>query len=179
MRMKVCTHCRVPKPLDDFRLDCGKRWTGIGLTCLACRKRWRRSHRRYKDEMRAAMGYGPSLPPGTRGARGHHFFSSDTNIGRAAAGALEEVRAFFDHQCAFCDRPRTRSLSNAHLVSPALGGDPLAISNIVPACNACNLSMGRKPWEEWYKKREFFSVAKFGRILAHISINRAKRLVAA
>ncbi|HEY9598392.1 MAG TPA: hypothetical protein V6D33_12040 [Cyanophyceae cyanobacterium] len=76
----------------------------------------------------------------------------------------------FENSCAYCGKILTvcpccgnSSLTWDHLEPDGING----IKNMVPACRSCNSSKNRSNWLEWYKKREFYSLARERFIVLH------------
>jgi len=77
----------------------------------------------------------------------------------------EEVKAFFDHKCAYCGTPDTGDSRNGlvpdHLIAVAENGD-FVLGNVIAACHSCNDQRGKMPWKKWLEDK--YNVAAPGRI---------------
>ncbi|NQF13828.1 HNH endonuclease [Brevibacillus sp. HB1.3] len=64
----------------------------------------------------------------------------------------EEIKAFFNHKCAYCGTPDTGDSRNGlvpdHLIAVAENGD-FVLGNVIAACHLCNDKRGKKPWKKW------------------------------
>lgn len=71
----------------------------------------------------------------------------------------------FDHCCAYCGTAEHRSseLEIEHVVPISKGG-PHLLSNIVPACTACNSSKRSQDLETWMRQQPFFDQSRLDRI---------------
>lgn len=82
-----------------------------------------------------------------------------------AAFTIEELQARFDNfdnRCAYCND--TAILTIDHVIPISQSG-PDCLGNIVPACRRCNTSKLNRDPEKWYKKQEFYSKARWKKIL--------------
>lgn len=72
----------------------------------------------------------------------------------------------FDHCCAYCGAQEHRSaeLEIEHVVPISKGG-PHLLSNIVPACTACNASKRSQDLETWIMQQPFFNQARLSKIM--------------
>lgn len=68
----------------------------------------------------------------------------------------EEVKAFFNHECAYCGTPDTGDSRNGlvpdHLIAVAENGD-FVLGNVIAACHSCNDQRGKKPWRKWLEDK--------------------------
>lgn len=83
----------------------------------------------------------------------------------------ETCKAFFGNRCAYCGEDT--SLTKDHLQAMAEGG-LLTASNVVPSCQRCNSSKGKKKWDFWYRKQPFYSEEKEMRIKDYINFVSAR-----
>jgi hypothetical protein len=67
----------------------------------------------------------------------------------------------FNNRCAYCDS--ASKLQIEHVIPISANGSH-DITNIVPACQSCNMSKGRKEMESWFKSQQFFTEARLRRI---------------
>lgn len=85
----------------------------------------------------------------------------------------EEVKAFFNHECAYCGTPDTGDSRNGlvpdHLIAVAENGDFL-LGNVIAACHSCNDRRGKTPWRQWledkYKVSASYRISKIESYLA-------------
>lgn len=75
---------------------------------------------------------------------------------------------YFDDSCAYCGIKEeehrilyNQRLHKDHIIHDGSNG----IDNCVPACRKCNCSKSDRPFEEWYKEREYFSDKRYNKIL--------------
>jgi 5-methylcytosine-specific restriction endonuclease McrA len=64
----------------------------------------------------------------------------------------------FDHRCAYCGA--SGDLQVEHVMPISKGGEH-HLGNIVPACERCNYSKGRRDVEQWYRSQSFFKEARW------------------
>ncbi len=70
----------------------------------------------------------------------------------------------FGHRCAYCDA--TGKLEIEHVVPISKGGLH-HISNIVPACHACNSSKRSQDAEHWFKRQSFYRASGWA-LIEHV-----------
>ena len=85
---------------------------------------------------------------------------------RVTAEVLAHRRALFGNCCCYCGGPGP--LHDDHFQPLARGGHHVP-SNLVPACERCNLSKHSRPVEAWYLSQPFFSAERWEAILRHTS----------
>ena len=78
--------------------------------------------------------------------------------------------SYFNGQCAYCGTTRGR-LTADHLIPKSKGGQS-DLSNIVPACEACNQSKADHEWREWLMSQEWFSQERMNKVYAWRRIAR-------
>ena len=61
----------------------------------------------------------------------------------------EEIKAAYDHRCAYCGK-KDRNLTKDHMVPIAKGGSD-RMDNVVPACFSCNRRKNAKQLLDWDK----------------------------
>lgn len=67
----------------------------------------------------------------------------------------EYCKTFFNYSCAYCGS-KTKSLTKDHFVPLSKGG-VFTASNILPACNCCNIAKSNKKFDSWYRTTAFYS----------------------
>lgn len=71
--------------------------------------------------------------------------------------------AEFEHRCAYCGADGDLHIEH---VDPISKGGAHALSNIVPACKACNYSKHTYEVEQWYRAQPFFTEQRWQAICA-------------
>lgn len=66
--------------------------------------------------------------------------------------------ALFKGKCAYCNQAALLELDHFHAI--AAGGRHV-LSNLVPACRACNASKGSRPVEQWFRAQAFFTESRW------------------
>lgn len=77
----------------------------------------------------------------------------------------ENCKSYFGFCCAYCGR-RT-DLTKDHVRPQHYGGSDV-VFNIIPCCQKCNSSKGKKNVYQWYFKQKFFSYQRLIRINMYI-----------
>tara|TARA_B100000287_G_scaffold146164_1_gene137909 strand:- start:7292 stop:7693 length:402 start_codon:yes stop_codon:yes gene_type:complete len=72
------------------------------------------------------------------------------------------IKESFDHKCAYCGSREDLTLD--HLI-PRYSGGTNENSNLVCACFLCNRDKSHEPWQEWYRRQDFYDPFKEERIL--------------
>ena len=85
---------------------------------------------------------------------------------QASAAAVNRRFLLFSNACAYCGADGLLHLDH---VDPLARGGLHTPSNLVPACERCNLSKGSKPVEAWYLSQDFFSPERWEALQAHTS----------
>jgi 5-methylcytosine-specific restriction endonuclease McrA len=62
----------------------------------------------------------------------------------------------FGDKCAYCGKKSNKTLHQEHIIPLSKGGSN-TITNVIPACESCNLSKNDSLLEDWYPKRFFYS----------------------
>jgi 5-methylcytosine-specific restriction endonuclease McrA len=70
----------------------------------------------------------------------------------------------FDSRCAYCGSDGQLHLDH---VEPLSRGGLHTPTNLVPACERCNLSKGAKPVEAWYLSQPFFCPERWAALKRH------------
>lgn len=71
----------------------------------------------------------------------------------------------FNNTCAYCGAET--NLTMEHVVPVASGG-ATSVDNIIPACQSCNSSKGKKDMIEWYTAQPFYNKARLETILKYL-----------
>jgi len=83
---------------------------------------------------------------------------------------VRERFAQFDHACAYCGA--RGDLHQEHFLPISKGGTHV-LSNLLPACQACNYSKRDYDPEAWYRAQPFFTKQRWRRILSAMGTRRA------
>lgn len=130
--MKVCRLCGRGKPAEQFLAGKAKKPSSA---CAACRRNKQRQHVR---------SYYARLSPDKRHELTHKRRAESYGVEHVAYSRTA-ILARWRYACAYCGDHATH-LDHVHPLSR--GGDDIE-SNIVPACQTCNLSKGAKTLAEW------------------------------
>lgn len=68
----------------------------------------------------------------------------------------DQIHLAWDYRCAYCNDPLGRSPTLDHVIPKAHGGLTVK-ENLVSSCWNCNISKGKSPWVDWYRKQPFWS----------------------
>lgn len=71
----------------------------------------------------------------------------------------------FDNRCAYCRK--IRKLTQEHFVPVTKSGE-YTLNNIVPSCQSCNSSKGKKEFSMWYRSMDFYSAKQEKKILNYL-----------
>lgn len=129
--MKDCELCRKSFADASFIKSDGK----ISRACAGCRKK--RQQRKIKDYYRG-------LPPDKRNTLTMRRRAKSYGVKSEDYSRLD-IFARWSHRCVYCDA-RAAHLDHVHPLSR--GGEDIE-SNVIPACETCNLSKGAKTLAEW------------------------------
>ena len=81
------------------------------------------------------------------------------------------IKEQFDNKCAYCGS--RESLTLDHLI-PRYSGGTNENTNLVCACFLCKSDKAHEPWQEWYRKQDFYDPYKEQRILKWQQQNKKK-----
>lgn len=84
---------------------------------------------------------------------------------------------YFGHACAYCGKSEEENRISSGLggalerepVTPMSKGGGYTVTNIVPACRACNGSKHNADFSEWYPQQQFYSEERYDKIIAYFS----------
>ncbi|MFJ4701941.1 HNH endonuclease [Streptomyces sp. NPDC088768] len=130
--LKTCRLCGRDKPASDFLAGKAKRPSSA---CAQCRGARAAQHRRR---------YFASLSPDERHTRTQRKRAADYGVAHVPYSRTE-VLARWSHSCCYCGGWATHL---DHVIPLSRGGADVE-SNMVPACERCNLSKGAKSLAEW------------------------------
>lgn len=158
--MKICTKCKVEKPLSAFGKDAA-RGVGVGSWCKACgaaaSRAWKDAHP--EKAAAAARAWAKAHPEKKRQYNGARRARK-----RNAEGALppDIVKMLLARQhccCACCGtRLKETGYHLDHRVPLAKGGSHTE-DNVQLLTPKCNLSKGTKDWDEFLKSRRHVQAA--------------------
>ena len=72
----------------------------------------------------------------------------------------QQIFEAWQHCCAYCDA----AADTLDHVKPRHKGGNTVVSNLVPACCACNRSKGSENWHDWFSAQSTWTVARAARI---------------
>lgn len=75
-------------------------------------------------------------------------------------------KKYFGHSCAYCGKP-SKKLHQEHFIAVKNGGG-YTVSNIIPACQKCNVSKLDRNFFSWYPAQPFYSKLREKRILKYL-----------
>lgn len=130
--MQVCRLCGRGKPADQFLAGKAKKPSSA---CSTCRRKAQAQH---------VKNFYRRLPPDKRHTLTHRRRAESYGVEHQEYSRTA-ILARWGHACAYCGQLATHL---DHVVPLSKGGAD-AESNIVPACQHCNLSKGAKTLEEW------------------------------
>jgi len=84
---------------------------------------------------------------------------------------LRKRFATFNDCCAYCGKLESFDTLHIDHFMPVAKGGTHVLSNLVPACKACNYSKRDHHPEEWYKKQNFFSDERWRLVLQVLDKN--------
>jgi 5-methylcytosine-specific restriction endonuclease McrA len=128
----VCRLCGRAKPAAQFLAGKAQKPSSA---CSTCRRKKQQAH---------IKNYYRSLPPDERHRLTHKKRAESYGVEHVAYSRTAILERW-GHACAYCGNHAT------HLdhVEPLSKGGTDTESNIVPACQRCNLSKGAKTLAEW------------------------------
>jgi 5-methylcytosine-specific restriction endonuclease McrA len=129
---RVCRLCGRAKPAAQFLAGKTKKPSSA---CSTCRRKKQQAH---------IKNYYRSLPPDKRHELTHKRRAESYGVAHVPYSRTAILERW-GHACAYCGQLAT------HLdhVEPLSKGGTDTESNIVPACQHCNLSKGAKTLAEW------------------------------
>lgn len=77
----------------------------------------------------------------------------------------------FGHSCAYCGKP-SKKLHQEHFIAVKNGGG-YTVSNIIPACQKCNVSKLDRDFFAWYPAQPFYSKLREKRILKYLKFEKS------
>ncbi|MBF0651280.1 HNH endonuclease [Dysgonomonas sp. GY75] len=77
----------------------------------------------------------------------------------------ERCKAYFGYRCAYCGK--AGKLTKDHVIPRHYGG-PDMVFNIIPACQSCNSSKGKRNAGQWYRQQPFYSMGREVRIKMYL-----------
>jgi 5-methylcytosine-specific restriction endonuclease McrA len=80
----------------------------------------------------------------------------------------EQCKRYFGYRCAYCGR--AGKMTKDHIIPRHYGGGD-TVFNIIPACQHCNSSKGKKSFERWFRSRSFYNPLREFEIRRYIFIN--------
>lgn len=93
------------------------------------------------------------------------------HFGNISRSEMIKRWSVFDCSCAYCGhKPVNPAELEVEHVVPISQGGPHTLSNIVPACNACNRSKSKHDMTKWYRKQPFYDKTKEKRIKEVLSL---------
>ena len=84
----------------------------------------------------------------------------------------EIAKLHFNNECAYCGNKH--ALAQDHLIPVAKGGE-YTKDNIIPSCQSCNSSKGKKEFTKWYSTQEYYSVKRESKILKYLGYNKQRQ----
>jgi 5-methylcytosine-specific restriction endonuclease McrA len=66
----------------------------------------------------------------------------------------DRCKAWFGYRCAYCGK--AGKLTKDHIIPRYHGGGDMVL-NLIPACQSCNSSKGKKNVDSWYREQSFYS----------------------
>lgn len=130
--MKVCRLCGRGKPVDQFLAGKAQRESS---SCATCRRKAQAKH---------VKNFYRRLSPDERHRLTHKRRAEEYGVTHQAYSRAEVFKRW-GHRCAYCNAPASH-MDHVHPLSK--GGNDVE-SNVVPACQHCNLSKGAKTLAEW------------------------------
>lgn len=150
-----CRECKKKKPANDtyFIRHNGTR-SRFSTRCKVCEKKWRQTNGfRFRSQkvVHAARRRARIL------GLADNFSETDWN----------RCLDWWDNCCAYCGEPKDlfRRLFQDHVV-PVVSGGAYVPDNIIPACQTCNTSKGKRELQDWASWK--FGERKAKKILARI-----------
>lgn len=77
-----------------------------------------------------------------------------------------ECRQYFSYKCAYCGK--VGDLHQDHFLALSRNGE-YTKNNIIPSCQTCNSSKGKKDFFEWYRKNDHYSKVRENRIIRYLN----------
>lgn len=78
----------------------------------------------------------------------------------------EQIKKDFNNKCAYCGKEKP--LQQEHFIALTKNGE-YTHNNIIPACQTCNCSKGKKDFFEWYPNYMHYSKKRENFILKHLN----------
>lgn len=76
----------------------------------------------------------------------------------------EECKEFFNNKCAYSGQPITTDNSHIEHITPLSKGGTSYIWNLCTSLDSVNISKSNNNMETWYRKQEYFSEERLGKI---------------
>lgn len=130
--MKNCRTCGRAKPEAQFLAGKAKR---VSADCSPCRRKKQQQH---------IKGYYRSLPVDKRHELTHKKRAADYGVEHVAYSRTEIFRRW-RNLCGYCGAWAT----HMDHITPLSKGGADKESNVIPACQNCNLTKGAKTLAEW------------------------------
>lgn len=73
----------------------------------------------------------------------------------------------FDNECAYCG-DKVHKLTYDHFI-PFSSGGSFTKENLIPCCQSCNSSKGKKVFKEWYSNQSFYDETKEIKVINYLN----------
>ena len=193
--MKTCPKCGQEKDVSEFT-SCSKSKDGYFYCCKSCKKEYKKENpENLKERFKRFRENNPDYfkdyyqrytkeyeirNPEKKAARKRLYCESGKNavscqgrrsrqLGLDSSFTLahwEDVKQFFHNSCAYCGKEG--NLQQEHFVAMNRKGE-YSHKNIIPACQKCNQSKGRKDFFIWYPDQTFYSKRREKKILRYLN----------
>lgn len=153
---KICTSCGKEKPFDAFNKH-AIGYLGLRPTCKECRSKERktekvRNQRNVSHQKRRSM--------------------KKNTVSNYSIDDWKKCLEFFNHQCAYCGA--SKDVFHKDHVIPISKGGGFIPSNIICACELCNITKGNRDVFKWFRKQPFYSLERERKIREFINCKQGE-----
>lgn len=74
----------------------------------------------------------------------------------------QSIKEKWNYQCAYCGSEKNLTLDH---ITPRSKGGSDRVTNVLCACQECNISKGHRTWYDWYLKQNFFTTERLSDII--------------
>jgi len=72
------------------------------------------------------------------------------------------IKDHWGNKCAYCGSDINLTLDH---ITPKVKGGTDRVTNLICACESCNLDKGHTYWSEWYLQQDFFTTERLSAII--------------
>jgi len=163
--MKKCNKCGVEKPFTSEYFVVEKRnRSGLSGMCKECRQgvkdKWKEENR---DCINSYSRKWHDKNPDVARMKNQRYKARKRSLPHTLTfEEWQNTLLHFDGCCAYCGS--SEKITQEHFV-PIYKDGGYTKNNIIPACNSCNDSKGRKDFNEWYSEQLFYDEDRKSKIL--------------